>query len=32
VGGFFRLAFLALLIGLAVAFFHHRPWAKRQEV
>jgi hypothetical protein len=32
VRGLFRLAFLALLIGLAVAFFRHRPWAKRQEV
>jgi hypothetical protein len=32
VGGLFRLAFLALLIGLAVAFFRHRPWAKGQEV
>ena len=30
VGGLFRLAFLALLIGLAVAFFRHRPWAKGQ--
>jgi hypothetical protein len=26
VGGLFRLAFLALLIGLAVAFFRHRLW------
>jgi hypothetical protein len=28
VGGLFRLAFLALLIGLAVAFFRHRNRAK----
>jgi hypothetical protein len=28
VGGLFRLAFLALLIGLAVAFFRHRSRAK----
>jgi hypothetical protein len=28
VGGLFRLAFLALLIGLAVAFFRHRNQAK----
>ena len=26
VGGLLRLAFLALLIGLAVAFFRHRLW------
>jgi hypothetical protein len=37
VGGLFRLAFLALLIGLAVAFFRHRSRgspspAKGQEV
>jgi hypothetical protein len=32
VGGLFRLAFLALLIGLAVAFFRRRPSAKGQEV
>jgi hypothetical protein len=37
VGGLFRLAFLALLIGLAVAFFRHRLWgppssAKGQEM
>jgi hypothetical protein len=31
VGGLFRLAFLALLIGLAVAFFRHRSRVKGQE-
>ena len=31
VGDLFRLAFLALLIGLAVAFFHHLRRAKGQE-
>jgi hypothetical protein len=32
VGGLFRLAFLVLLIGLAVAFFRHWNRAKGQEV
>jgi hypothetical protein len=31
VGGLFRLAFLALLIGLAVAFFRHRSRAKKAK-